>query len=455
MAAPLQGTTKPGTSSTHAAKPSKQLRSVDDETLHAMAKRIAYDGLNMASPADIKINAGWEVKRHKPSWSWSLKARALSFTTFKPRDQGRKDLAPVIAFAGTRPHLMGDILTDLEPEGVGHTQFHANKKLIASVKGIFGKKMLEHLVLTGHSLGGALAQMAAAYVFKDCKRIVTFQTAGISGHAATEFRSKAQFVTPPVRFPKVTHWIAYGGVVSAVGPSILLPARFKVIGIDRFMYPPNDATKPLRTDVVTLHRMGLIRVPSREKKLSHRSLQLSTTYDPYQGYRGALNELRKTLGVLVHATLPGYRQPLTEDGMFAYLGISWKGELLVNGRAIQDVNTLFRRLRKAIARLLEATTKCIADIEKVEIRQQRDRRLSRRLRYIRIVKHVLQQTVRKFHLWLMTFALDDNAVHVLALSLNRKNDYIAGKFRPFAKLATPYVGIVVKYRQELVRAGVL
>lgn len=98
----------------------------------------------------------------------------LDLTTFVPAD-GRH-ATPVLAFRGTKG--TADLVADANPAGVGAFQMAANEGLVATALASlqrYGKP-----VVTGHSLGGALAQMAAARFPELVGRVVTFQSPGIS-----------------------------------------------------------------------------------------------------------------------------------------------------------------------------------------------------------------------------------------------------------------------------------
>ncbi|NVB77111.1 MAG: DUF2974 domain-containing protein [Kofleriaceae bacterium] len=98
----------------------------------------------------------------------------LDLTTFVPADGS--GATPVLAFRGTKG--TDDLVADANPAGVGAFQMAANEGLIATALASlqrYGKP-----VVTGHSLGGALAQMAAARFPDLVGRVVTFQSPGIS-----------------------------------------------------------------------------------------------------------------------------------------------------------------------------------------------------------------------------------------------------------------------------------
>ncbi len=84
---------------------------------------------------------------------------------------------PVVAFRGSDD--MKDALDDFNEQGVGAAQMAANEGTIARVLTSMQCYAKEPAV-TGHSLGGALAQMAAARFPDLVAKVVTFQSPGIS-----------------------------------------------------------------------------------------------------------------------------------------------------------------------------------------------------------------------------------------------------------------------------------
>ena len=99
--------------------------------------------------------------------------------TFLPTQSGKP---PVVAFRGTVPTKMQTVIADLDPSGIGMYQFNPNRDLIAgqiAAAAAHGK-----FVSSGHSLGGALAQIAAATFPDSVQRIVTFQSPGVSKEMA-------------------------------------------------------------------------------------------------------------------------------------------------------------------------------------------------------------------------------------------------------------------------------
>jgi hypothetical protein len=99
----------------------------------------------------------------------------LVMRTFLPTQAGKP---PIVAFRGTVPSKVQTILADLDPRGIGVYQFNPNRALIdgqMATAASFGS-----IISAGHSLGGALAQIAAAIFPDRVGRIVTFQAPGVS-----------------------------------------------------------------------------------------------------------------------------------------------------------------------------------------------------------------------------------------------------------------------------------
>lgn len=102
---------------------------------------------------------------------------------FSPTEPGH---APVVAFRGTVPTKIETLLADLDPSGVGMTQFRPNMALIhEEMQRAAGKGPV---VSAGHSLGGALAQLSACTYPDLVSRIVTFQSPGINARFVEELK---------------------------------------------------------------------------------------------------------------------------------------------------------------------------------------------------------------------------------------------------------------------------
>jgi hypothetical protein len=104
--------------------------------------------------------------------------------TFLPTQAGKP---PVVAFRGTVPSKIQTVIADLDPSGIGVYQFNPNRALIDGQ--MLAAATHGPIVSSGHSLGGALAQIAAATFPDRVGRIVTFQAPGVSKETAKALES--------------------------------------------------------------------------------------------------------------------------------------------------------------------------------------------------------------------------------------------------------------------------
>ena len=89
---------------------------------------------------------------------------------------------PIVSFRGTVPSKVDTLIADLDPSGIGMYQFNPNRDIIAGqmqAAAAHGK-----IISSGHSLGGALAQIAAATFPDLVGSIVTFQAPGVQREVA-------------------------------------------------------------------------------------------------------------------------------------------------------------------------------------------------------------------------------------------------------------------------------
>jgi hypothetical protein len=133
----------------------------------------------------------------------------LQARVFYPNEQGRKrGHIPILSFRGTLEFK--DVLTDLDKEGVGWGQFSKNLRLIHQQQ----VKKLGIFDVTGHSLGGALAQMTAATFPTSVRRVVTFQSPGIPASMLSKLQ---RYTELSGRNIQGTHYRAAHDVVDNVG----------------------------------------------------------------------------------------------------------------------------------------------------------------------------------------------------------------------------------------------
>ncbi len=119
---------------------------------------------------------------------------------------------PIIAFRGTEFTSLKDLQTDLAPKGVGYSQFQANQRRIEQAL----QRTSKHgrAWVTGHSLGGALAQLTAAKYSAQIARVITFQSPGID---AASVQALEQHNAKSKNDVESTHYQVKGDVVSTAG----------------------------------------------------------------------------------------------------------------------------------------------------------------------------------------------------------------------------------------------
>jgi surface antigen len=123
---------------------------------------------------------------------------------------------PILAFRGAEFTKIKDLVASLEPQSVGLQQFNANRRRIE----LELQKLSKHgkVWLTGHSLGGALAQLAGSEFADLTGRIITFQSPGIDAKHVNQLKkhNKANEDQKVVS----THYQVAGDVVSGAGEAL-------------------------------------------------------------------------------------------------------------------------------------------------------------------------------------------------------------------------------------------
>jgi uncharacterized protein YnzC (UPF0291/DUF896 family) len=124
----------------------------------------------------------------------------------KNSDSYYSGLLPVIVFRGTNPEKLRDWLENAHPTAVGKRQFEVNRTSIRSLITQAGGLV----DVTGHSLGGSLAQQAAVAFSDSVQRVITFQAPGIDASAVQQLKDSPEK-------PEVTHHFARGDIVDDSG----------------------------------------------------------------------------------------------------------------------------------------------------------------------------------------------------------------------------------------------
>ena len=181
--------------------------------LEILARGVAYD--ESWSPGQTLVfdgqDLGYTVERVF-SGSSGFYALGLASDTF----------GPALVIQGTKTLI--DWWADSDPRGVGYEQFARNWK---TGQNLFG--WLSSLAglpdITGHSLGGAVAQwIAADFTHRGYQidQLVTFNSPGITNDPANNLNlitDASKFV--PTRAYGVTHYMVNGDVVSMAGDAFL------------------------------------------------------------------------------------------------------------------------------------------------------------------------------------------------------------------------------------------
>jgi uncharacterized repeat protein (TIGR01451 family) len=137
--------------------------------------------------------------------------------------------APVLVLRGTQPTQdnFADILADINPKGIGFNQFEQNSAAPLQWLTDISKSTKKIPDITGHSLGGALAQYFATSS-KDLRRklgdVVTFNSPGVSIATVDKFNAGTGSIN------RIKYYITNGDIVSLGGENFL-PGQYEVLDI--------------------------------------------------------------------------------------------------------------------------------------------------------------------------------------------------------------------------------
>ncbi len=150
-----------------------------------------------------------------------------------------------------REGTLDTVVGDAAPAGVGYNQFEQNAELIARV--VAGAHAHGALIMVGHSLGGALAQLAAARFVDQTARCVTFQSPGIDRADVERVR---RFNSAHADHPMLAHHYRIDGDVVPTAGEANLPGEIHYF--DRVTRPKGSGgrydTEALSFDTLNLPR---------------------------------------------------------------------------------------------------------------------------------------------------------------------------------------------------------
>ncbi len=181
-----------------------------------LAKRLVYIDDNPELQAVVQgglTAAGYRVDRTFDDPATGFHAIGLISTT--------PDKPPVLVFRGT--NSLVDDAANADKRGIGFNQFEANKQALGNWLTQISQDTTKNLNrlppdVLGHSLGGALTQLAATEFTSAIGDIVTFNSPGIDQDTVNIFKQKVG------AGKNVTHFIVSGDFVS-LGGEAFLPGR--------------------------------------------------------------------------------------------------------------------------------------------------------------------------------------------------------------------------------------
>src|SRR6476661_6746290 len=154
--------------------------------------------------------AGYQIDRTFDDPGTGFHAIGLISTT--------PDKPPVLVFRGTDSPV--DDIANADPRGAGFNQFEANKQALGNWLTQISQDTAKNPRrlppdLLGHSLGGAITQLAATEFTSTIGDVVTFNSPGVDQSTVNTFKQKAG------AGKNVTHYIVSGDFVSLGGEAFL------------------------------------------------------------------------------------------------------------------------------------------------------------------------------------------------------------------------------------------
>jgi len=178
-----------------------------------IAKQLVYLDNNPQSQTLVQTGltaAGYQIDRTFDDPITGFHAIGLISTT--------PDKPPVLVFRGTDSIV--DDAANADKRGVGFNQFEANKQALGNWLTQISQDTTKNPRrlppdLLGHSLGGALTQLAATEFTSTVGDIVTFNSPGVAQSTVNTFKQKAG------AGKNVTHYIVSGDFVSLGGEAFI------------------------------------------------------------------------------------------------------------------------------------------------------------------------------------------------------------------------------------------
>ncbi|EGK86154.1 calcium-binding protein [Microcoleus vaginatus PCC 9802] len=178
-----------------------------------IAKQLVYIDNNPQSQTLVQTGlsaAGYQIDRTFDDPATGFHAIGLISTT--------PDKPPLLVFRGTDSPV--DDLANADPRGAGFNQFEANKQALGNWLTEISQDTAKNPSrlppdLLGHSLGGAITQLAATEFTSTIGDVVTFNSPGVDQNTVNTFKQKVG------AGKNVTHYIVSGDFVSLGGEAFL------------------------------------------------------------------------------------------------------------------------------------------------------------------------------------------------------------------------------------------
>ena len=203
----------------------RQKEVADHGTMEILAHGIAYQ--NNPDPTVVK-QYGYKAEVLPGAVNGFAATAFFPLKGKQPPGQSTQELStpvnpakpPVIAFRGTennkKDRKRDDWNANFDVNGIGYSQFVTNEALI--LKYVHRLKAFGPLTSTGHSLGGALAQMLACLHPGLVSRVVTFQAPGIDKELINKLNAhNTKHKDDPSKQVQSTHHDSQGDIVSMGG----------------------------------------------------------------------------------------------------------------------------------------------------------------------------------------------------------------------------------------------
>ncbi len=225
-----------------------------------IAKRLAYidDNPQLQTVVQAGLTAvGYRIDRTFDDPATGFHAIGLISTT--------PDKPPVLVFRGS--DSLTDDVANADPRGVGFNQFEANKPALENWLTQISQDTTKNPNrlppdLLGHSLGGALTQLAATEFTSAIGDVVTFNSPGIAQSTVNTFKQKVG------SGKNVTHYIVSGDFVSLGGEAFLPGKVFLETYINPIINPLLVLDKHSTSGLLTTPPPGLMQTEISVDQLS-------------------------------------------------------------------------------------------------------------------------------------------------------------------------------------------